>query len=210
MNYLGKMRGCPQFSFWISMTLVKIYIPCIIINRGKNTIELVGTVLKAMRLTCCMSSYKARSSTVIGWFLTVVCSSYIYHDEQPKLLFKDWNKLLQLSMITIHWWRIFLWMTCLRPLSWTRSEQHWAPFLLTWKRFAAPNIQFRELYGLLKPSRVILAHSFWRYWTVCRWEAALFVKYLTVIVMLSEHGLHKRETPVPGCSLTCSPVGLKQ
>ena len=28
------------------MTLVNIYISCIIINRGKNTFELVGTVLK--------------------------------------------------------------------------------------------------------------------------------------------------------------------
>ena len=30
-----KMRGYPEFSFWISMTLGKIYISCIIINRGK-------------------------------------------------------------------------------------------------------------------------------------------------------------------------------
>ena len=40
------MRGYPQFSFWISIALVKIYISWIIINRGKNTSELVGTVLK--------------------------------------------------------------------------------------------------------------------------------------------------------------------
>ena len=46
MNCLGKMRGYPQFPFWISMTLVKIYISCIIIKWGKNTFELVGTVLK--------------------------------------------------------------------------------------------------------------------------------------------------------------------
>ena len=39
------MRGYPQFSFWISITLVKIYIPYVTINRSKNTIELVGTVL---------------------------------------------------------------------------------------------------------------------------------------------------------------------
>ena len=39
------MRGYPQFSFRISITLVKIYIPCVIINRGENTIELVGTVI---------------------------------------------------------------------------------------------------------------------------------------------------------------------
>ena len=35
----------PNFFFSISITLVKIYISCIIINRGKNTFELVGTVL---------------------------------------------------------------------------------------------------------------------------------------------------------------------
>ena len=32
-------------TFWISITLGKIYLSCIIINRGKNTFELVGTVL---------------------------------------------------------------------------------------------------------------------------------------------------------------------
>ena len=36
----------PQFSFWISIALVKIYIS--FINRGKNTFELVGTVLNRM------------------------------------------------------------------------------------------------------------------------------------------------------------------
>ena len=36
------MRGYPQFSFWISVELVKIYISSIIINRGKNTFELEG------------------------------------------------------------------------------------------------------------------------------------------------------------------------
>ena len=40
------MRGYAQLSFLISKTLVKIYISRIIINRGKNTIESVGTVLK--------------------------------------------------------------------------------------------------------------------------------------------------------------------
>ena len=40
------MRGYPQISFWISIALVNIYISYIIINRGKNTFELVGTVLK--------------------------------------------------------------------------------------------------------------------------------------------------------------------
>ena len=46
MNYLWKMRGYSQFSFWISITLGKIFLSCIIINQGKNTFELVGTVLK--------------------------------------------------------------------------------------------------------------------------------------------------------------------
>ena len=40
----------PRFSFWISITLVKIYLSCIIINRGKNTFELVSTVLNLTRL----------------------------------------------------------------------------------------------------------------------------------------------------------------
>ena len=58
VNYLGKMRGYPQFSFWISITLVKIYIPCVIINRGKNTIELVGTVLKDVDHERCVAVIK--------------------------------------------------------------------------------------------------------------------------------------------------------
>ena len=36
INYFWKMRGYPQFSFLISITLVKIYISPIIINRGKK------------------------------------------------------------------------------------------------------------------------------------------------------------------------------
>ena len=46
---LKKMRGYLQFSFSISITLIKIYISRIIINRGKNTFELVGTVLKMQK-----------------------------------------------------------------------------------------------------------------------------------------------------------------
>ena len=42
------MRGYPQFSFWISITLVKIYFSCIIEKRGKDTFELVGTVLNVI------------------------------------------------------------------------------------------------------------------------------------------------------------------
>ena len=39
------MRGYPQFSFWISIGLVKIYISCIITHREKNIFNIVGTVL---------------------------------------------------------------------------------------------------------------------------------------------------------------------
>ena len=46
-----KNRWYPQFSCWISITLVKIYLSCIIINRGKNTFELVGTVLNTIELS---------------------------------------------------------------------------------------------------------------------------------------------------------------
>ena len=48
INYLWKMHGYPLFSFWISITHVKIYISCIIINQGKNTFELVGTLLQTI------------------------------------------------------------------------------------------------------------------------------------------------------------------
>ena len=73
MNYLGKMRGYPQFSFWISITLVKIYIPCIIINRGKNTIELVGTVLKCMSKK---APLKVSVNTVVPLFAILIFYDY--------------------------------------------------------------------------------------------------------------------------------------
>ena len=38
------MHGYPQFSLWISIT---VYISFIIIKWGKNTFELVGTILKS-------------------------------------------------------------------------------------------------------------------------------------------------------------------
>ena len=65
------MRGYPQFSFWISITFVKIYISCIIINRGKNTFELVGTVLncttcKSRTLILCWLRLPVRCSTSFG------------------------------------------------------------------------------------------------------------------------------------------------
>ena len=40
------MRGYPQFSFWISITLVKICFSRIFRKPRKNTFELVGTVIK--------------------------------------------------------------------------------------------------------------------------------------------------------------------
>ena len=40
------MRGSSQFSFWISIALVKICFSCLFSGPRKNTFELVGTVLK--------------------------------------------------------------------------------------------------------------------------------------------------------------------
>ena len=57
------MRGYPQFSFWISITLVKIYSSCIIINRGKNTFELVGTVLKFLKFCRLFSTSRSSAMT---------------------------------------------------------------------------------------------------------------------------------------------------
>ena len=48
-----KNAWLPQFSFWISIALVTIYISCIIINRGKNHFELVGTVLNRICSNYC-------------------------------------------------------------------------------------------------------------------------------------------------------------
>ena len=53
MNYLLKIRGYPQFSFSISITLVTIYISRIIVKWDKNTFELVGTVFKTLYLVTC-------------------------------------------------------------------------------------------------------------------------------------------------------------
>ena len=48
INYLRKMRGYPQVSLWISITLVKICFSRIFSKPRKNTFELVGTVLKSI------------------------------------------------------------------------------------------------------------------------------------------------------------------
>ena len=40
------MLGYPHFSFWISITLVKICFSRIVSKPRKNTLELIGTVLK--------------------------------------------------------------------------------------------------------------------------------------------------------------------
>mgnify|MGYP006896136904 CR=1 FL=1 len=44
-NIIHQLSLKNAFSFWISIALLKICISCIIINRGKNAFELVGTVL---------------------------------------------------------------------------------------------------------------------------------------------------------------------
>ena len=43
------MPGYPQVSFWISITLVKFCFSCVFSKPGKNTFELVGTVLNTCR-----------------------------------------------------------------------------------------------------------------------------------------------------------------
>ena len=60
VNSLQKMRGYPQFSFWISITLVKICFSRIVSKPRKNTFELVGTVLKV--------SIWAREISSFGYF----------------------------------------------------------------------------------------------------------------------------------------------
>ena len=47
INYLQKMRGYPSFSFWISITLVKICFSRIYSKRRKNIFDL-GTTLRTL------------------------------------------------------------------------------------------------------------------------------------------------------------------
>ena len=42
LNYLSKMHGYPQFSFWIPIVLTKIYFLRIVLNRAKNIPVLVS------------------------------------------------------------------------------------------------------------------------------------------------------------------------
>ena len=46
------MRGYPQFSFWILITLIAIFFSRIFIKPRKNTFELVGTVLNFLERHC--------------------------------------------------------------------------------------------------------------------------------------------------------------
>ena len=92
------MLGYPQFSFWISTALVNIYISCIIINRGKTTFELVGTVLKCLvrsrdtyKRSNLVKPLKAAGSMPLILFL---CNSLSYKET-------DLNEYIE-----IHWWMV--------------------------------------------------------------------------------------------------------
>ena len=70
INYLLKMHGYPQFSFWISITLVQICFSRIFRKPRKNTctFELVGTILNQLSVLACFPSLPA-----IFW------GKYTYH-----------------------------------------------------------------------------------------------------------------------------------
>ena len=53
------MRGYPQFTFWILITLVKIYISCIIINEGK--IPVASPLRQANVIKCPISLWRIHS-----------------------------------------------------------------------------------------------------------------------------------------------------
>ena len=58
------MRGYPQFSFWISIKLVKICFSRIFSKPRKNTFELVGTVLKKL-INILWDTFQQKSNTKI-------------------------------------------------------------------------------------------------------------------------------------------------
>ena len=78
-----KNAWLPPICFWILITLVRIYISCIIINRGKNTFEFVACVFRSL--------FKARTSLIclleilfeVCPFLVAVSSLPILVPSQP-------------------------------------------------------------------------------------------------------------------------------
>ena len=116
VHKLSFKNACyPQFSFWISITLVKIYISCIIINRGRNTFELVGTVLtkRWRRVREChktiglisehnSSARSARALHILVHFLVVFVLATTWND-QIKFEVKPY-----LHSLTSFPWQVFL------------------------------------------------------------------------------------------------------
>ena len=117
-----------QFSFWISITLVKIYIPCVIINGGKNTIELVGTVLNNIETKSIYFFFFLQTIERINEvfdFMTLFCSS-----SQANL--KKKSQSFSFPECSTEIWPALLLMCHLpRPgtisspcISWTADAQH--------------------------------------------------------------------------------------
>ena len=75
--YLRKMRGYPQFSFWILITLLKICFSRIFSKPRKNTFELVGTVLKDGAYYC-HCAYVLRISRYSDFLLLVLINTGIF------------------------------------------------------------------------------------------------------------------------------------
>ena len=81
------MPGYPQFSFWISITLVRICFFRIFSKTCKNTFELVGTVLKPY------------SNLILITWLKTVRGIYRLMIYKKELLHSDWLRNADFSSV---------------------------------------------------------------------------------------------------------------
>ena len=93
------MRGYPQFSFWISITLVKVCFSRIFGEPRKNTFELVGTALTSYSLAltcCCIRGYMHNIAVELA---TSVEESFPDHKTGNSLLIEFLNKVCEMELM---------------------------------------------------------------------------------------------------------------
>ena len=76
-RYFWKMRGYPQFYFWISIAVDMIYLSHVVFMREKKYFPLVGTVLKRNGIHLINSKWRIQ---VGGWFQFFFDNKWLHHN----------------------------------------------------------------------------------------------------------------------------------